>query len=248
MSDPVQLNHVDLKHIFAGLQEQMLAQLKSIRKVVAHAGTMGDEGEECWLKLFQAYLPKRYVAEKAMILDSAGQCSQQEDIVVFDRQYSPFLLHGDHAKYIPAESVYAVFEVKQDLTKEHIIYAGKKVASVRALTRTSAQIYHAAGKHDPKPHFSIIGGILCSESKWSPAFGDPFRDAIGSLQELERLDCGCCLSDGAFECEWETPIPGISVSPSDTALIYFFLRLLSKLQKLGTVPAIDIDAYAKCLL
>ncbi|MEO6755652.1 MAG: hypothetical protein ABIP85_28105 [Chthoniobacteraceae bacterium] len=36
-------------------------------------------------------------------------------------------------------------------------------------------------------------------------------------------------------------------SSSDTALIYFFLRLLAMLQALGTAPAIDSDAYAKQL-
>lgn len=46
--------------------------------------------------------------------------------------------------YIPAESVYAVFEVKQDV-EGHIEYAAKKVESVRKLKRTSISMV-ASGK------------------------------------------------------------------------------------------------------
>ncbi len=248
MDSGVKLNSVSLKEVFGGLQKQMIDKMEADRKTIPHAPTLGDEGESSWLEIFQSYLPKRYQAEKAFVLDADGKLSQQQDIVIFDRQYSPFLLCHKQAHYIPAESVYAVFEVKQDLTRDHIRYAGEKVASVRALHRTSANIYHAAGRHDPKAHFTILGGLLTLESGWSPSFGEPFKSAIESLNEAERLQSGCCLHDGAFECDWTTPLPSISVSPKEVALIYFFLRLLSQLQKLGTVPAIDLDAYATKLL
>lgn len=239
---------ISLKEVFSGVQKQMIEKMESDRKTIPHAPTLGDEGESNWLEIFQNYLPKRYQAEKAFVIDSEGKISQQQDIVIFDRQYSPFLLHHKHAKYVPAESIYAIFEVKQNLTKEHIIYAGEKAASVRVLRRTTTSIYHAAGRHDPKPHFVILAGLLCLESGWSPSFGKPFKSAIASLGEDQRLQLGCCLHAGAFECDWTVPVLAVSVSPKDTALIYFFLRLLAQLQKLGTVPAIDLDAYAKQLL
>ena len=248
MNGSPKLDSISLKDVFSGLQKQMIEKMESDRKTIPHAPTLGDEGESNWLEIFQNYLPRRYQAEKAFVIDSEGKISQQQDIVIFDRQYSPFLLHHKHAKYVPAESIYAIFEVKQNLTKEHIIYAGEKAASVRALRRTSATIYHAAGRHDPKPQFVILAGLLCLESSWSPSFGEPFKAAVASLEENQRLQFGCCLHAGAFECDWAAPAPSISVSPKDTALIYFFLRLLSQLQKLGTVPAIDLNAYAKQLL
>jgi hypothetical protein len=247
MNSSKQPNSVNLKDIFGGLQREMMDKMEAARRTIPHAPTLGDEAEANWLELFQAYLPKRYQAEKAFVLDSQGGLSQQQDIVIFDRQYSPFLLHAKHARYVPAESVYAVFEAKQDLTKDHIRYAGEKAASVRALHRTSSPIVHAGGRHDPKAQFVILAGLLCLESSWSPPFGAAFKDAVSALGEQERLQCGCCLSAGAFECAWNTPIPGISLSPKETALVYFFLRLLVQLQQLGTVPAIDLDAYAKQL-
>ena len=42
------------------------------------------------------------------------------DIIIYDTHFSPLVFELGEQKYIAVESVYAVFEVKQDLTKEHI--------------------------------------------------------------------------------------------------------------------------------
>ena len=63
--------------------------------------------------MLDTYLPKRYQAAKAHVVDSLGNFSQQIDVVVFDRQYSPFIFTYENETIIPAESVYAVFEAKQ---------------------------------------------------------------------------------------------------------------------------------------
>ena len=47
------------------------------------------------------------------MVDSEGAFSQQIDVVIFDRQYTPFIAHFEGQKVIPAESVYGVFEAKQ---------------------------------------------------------------------------------------------------------------------------------------
>jgi hypothetical protein len=46
------------------------------------------------------------------VIDSLGSFSKQIDIVVFDRQYSPFIFNFQGQKTIPAESVCAAFEAK----------------------------------------------------------------------------------------------------------------------------------------
>lgn len=40
--------------------------------------------------------------------------------MIYDRRYSPFLFNQSGAVFIPAESVYAVFEVKQELSRETV--------------------------------------------------------------------------------------------------------------------------------
>ena len=59
-------------------------------------------------------------------MDSAGTFSEQIDVVVFDRQYSPFIFNFEGQVIIPAESVYAVFEAKQAINAEYVAYARRK--------------------------------------------------------------------------------------------------------------------------
>lgn len=240
--------NIDLRDIFLGLQKQMVAKLSTGRRNIAHPGTKGDATELGWIKMLNTYLPKRYQVDKAFVLDADGRFSEQIDIVIFDRQYSPFLFNQDGAIYIPAESVYAVIEVKQDLSKKVIEYAGSKAASVRRLKRTSAAIPHAGGVYPPKQHFEIIAGVLTLGCSWTPALGTKFEAAIAGLSVNQRINLGCALQFGAFEVTYKDDAkPRIQRSGKQDSLIFFFLRLLSRLQQIGTTPALDISEYAKSL-
>ena len=95
---------VDLHKIFMGLQEQMIAALSTNREAIRHPTAKGTATELQWLKMLVNYLPKRYCADNAFVLDSDGNLSEQIDIVVYDRQYSPFLFNQDGTKYVPAEN------------------------------------------------------------------------------------------------------------------------------------------------
>jgi hypothetical protein len=241
----------DLKQAFADLQDQMRMQMESNRRINTHAPTKGDVTEAAWCNWLEKYLPKRYCVSKAFVVDCNGYRSQQLDLVIYDRQYSPFVFEmQNEALYIPAESVYAVFEVKQDLTKERIVYAAEKIKSVRLLNRTNARTRQAGkGDVDPLEYHRIIGGILTLDcNAWKEAFGEPFTEAIRSLESNEEIDLGCVLAKGSFTVSYSPENqPDIQISTPHEALIYFFLKLFDRLQKLGTVPAIEIYKYARVL-
>jgi len=240
---------VDLHSMFKGLQNEMFLRMETVRENVGHAPTMGDEAEAEWIELFQHFLPKRYQADKAFVVDSLGTISEQMDVVIFDRQYSPFMAKLKRANYIPAESVYAVLEAKQDLTSEHIDYAGKKAASVRNLHRTAMPIVHAGGTHQPRKDFTILAGFFCHANGWkTAAFGKPFDGALRAAAPAERLDFGCCLEAGSFFIDWQTGQPAVKTSDKDTALVSFVLGVIAALQRLGTVPALDLNAYLSPML
>src|SRR5271166_6469982 len=129
-----------LPKLLAGLHNDIQQRLATAREALAHSGTKGDASEHVWLELLQNYLPQRYQAATAHVVDSKGMFSEQIDVVVFDRQYSPFIFRYQGQMVIPAESVYAVFEAKQSINAGQVDYAQKKVASVRRLHRTSLPI------------------------------------------------------------------------------------------------------------
>ncbi len=242
------MENPNLKSIFLGLQNQMRAKLSAGREILFHNTTKGDASELNWKEWLQAYIPKRYQVDKAFVVDSENNFSQQLDLVIYDRQYSPFVFNQDGAIYIPAESVYAVFEVKQEFNKENLEYAGDKIKSVRMLKRTSAPIVHAGGKiQEPKPPFRILGGMLTLSSGWADPFGSSFQNCLDKLGVESQVDIGCVLEKASFSVSYADKSPSFELSTEEEALIYFFLKLLVKLQSLGTVPAMDIEAYARAL-
>ena len=237
-------NSTTLNDLFKSLQEQMIAGLNS-SKIIRHPTDKGDNAEVEWISWFNKYLPNRYKAAKATVIDSSGGISEQIDVVLYDSQYSYLACNNNDILYVPAESVYAVFEVKQKLTKEYMEYAGKKAESVRNLYRTSAPIPYANGCYNPKKLHRIISGILTTTSSWANTYGTPFRNCLQKFIENQQVDCGCVLKEGSFFFDYEKSL--LKTSDKNESLVFFFLELLSSLREMGTVPAIDFGAYEQSL-
>ena len=233
-----------LAEILDGLQARLEGGLRGNRSAVTHPGARGEASEEDWLRVLNDHLPRRYQADRAFVIDSRGSCSDQIDVVIYDRQYSPFLYNQTNQRYIPAESVYAVLEVKQDLSRENVLYAGEKAASVRRLHRTSAPVPHVGGVAKPRPLLRIVAGLLTYQSSWTPPFGDAFRSAVAELGTDGQMDVGCALIHGAFEVRYLAAGPAeITIIDDRRSLVQFLMRLLKQLQVLATAPAIDYEAY-----
>lgn len=237
------MSNWSLTQLLAGLHDDIEQRLSIARKSFNHPGTKGSASENVWLQLLQTYLPQRYQAASAHVVDSLGRFSDQIDVVVFDRQYSPFIFKFEGQVIVPAESVYAVFEAKQVINAGQVNYAQDKIQTVRKLTRTSLPIPHAGGTYPPKPLPYILAGLLTFESDWSPPMGQPLLDALGTEAE-RRLDLGCVAAHGTFFCE-ETGC--YVVTPQGKPATAFLLELIARLQTSGTVPMINVRAYAKWL-
>lgn len=261
---------VDLRELFHGLQEQMLASLYVNREFIKHAPSKGDATEQHWIEFLRTYLPDRYRVDKAIVIDSTGNVSDQMDVVIYDAIYTPFIFKQDGFMYIPAESVYAVFEVKQDV-EGNIEYAARKIESVRKLKRTSIGMVASGKTAAARPLTKIIGGILTTTSSYSG--NDTVKAQLKNLKGLQTLDLGCLCDTGSFYVDYNEIEPeGISPTSSiddnrkyirqvyesrevkevkfsdkDVSLFTFFLQLVNYLKFIGTVPAIDINAYLKAI-
>jgi hypothetical protein len=234
-----------LAQLLSGLHDEIERRLAIAREAFAHPDAKGDASERVWLELFQTYLPRRYQAESSHIVDSEGAFSEQIDIVVFDRQYSPFIFKYLGQTIIPAESVYAVFESKQSINAEQIEYAQGKAESVRRLHRTSLPIPHAGGTHPAKTPQHILGGLLTFESDWNPPLGEPLTEALGRGTPKRRLDVGCVAAHGMFSCD---PGGSYMIASKGKPATAFLLELIARLQASATVPMIDVRAYARWLV
>ncbi len=219
-----------------------------------HPTTIGDGSEANWTRMLSSFLPRRYAIGPIFALDAVGGRSEQIDLAIYDQQYSPLWFEIAGKLFVPVESVYAAFEVKQQINKAHLTYAANKVASVRKLHRTSEKIVdfhgvHPGAKPDARP---IMGGILALNAAWKEGLqGEPGRENIQALTGSHHLDLGIALTDAAFDhvplgCN-EMLDPGLAFSRPGTQLIYFAMHLFRRLQATGTALAVDLHVYEKAL-
>jgi hypothetical protein len=232
-----------LPALMMGLHERVAQDLRLSRELIGHSPGMGEASQNVWIKLFENYLPERYRAQSATVVDSNGKFSDQIDVVIYDRQYSPFLLHADGQLVIPVEAVYAVFESKQEMLGHFVRYAQQKVASVRRLYRTSVAVTTISGNFVKKPQ-PILGGYLALEAQYEKSLTGVLVDTLKKEQDDGRLDLGCIAALGTFGCGGAD---STTATLDKHAATSFLLELMSRLQGCGTVPAIDYRSYAKWL-
>lgn len=266
-------NKISIAELFTGLQKQMVAQLNTNREFILHPGSKGDSLEDVWIDWLRKYLPNRYCVDKAVIIDSTGQLSHQIDLVIYDQQYTPFVLTQNGIHYIPAEGVYAIFEVKPDIKGDvkglnYIQYAGEKIESVRRLKRTSVGIINAGQSQDPRALTKIIGGILSSTNTYAHSNNKTIISHLKGLKGLKSIEMGCIVDYGSFYVNYDgeenlenkeyqkrilnyydqREFHDVTFSKPENSLITFFLQLTRYLQQsIGTVAAIDLDAYARAV-
>ena len=232
----------DLDSIFSSINHAMTTDLQIARTTAGHPGDKGDASEGEWVTLFNDYLPQRYRALKCHVIDSQNAVSGQIDVAIVDRQYTPFIWQHKGLKVVPVEAVYAIFEVKQELNKSHIAYAQEKIGSVRKLFKTSLPIPHAGGVYPAKPNITIIGGLLTLSSTYTPFFSDATESALNADVDQGRIDIGCVADSGAYRRHPD--LRYYSHRTSKAPIAGFMLELIAMLQELGTVPMIDLRAYA----
>lgn len=221
---------VNVNKLFAALDEEMLLKLSSRIDEISHPTTKGDESELNWIGLLRKYLPERYKVDSGFVIDYTGTISEQIDVIIYDRHFTPFIFRGENIVFIPAEGVYAVFEIKQNLNKQNYNYAVKKLRSVKLLKRTSAEFTHISGVNK-KELFDIFGGILTKGIKSKSCFKE--IDEKSDLSIVLSLDCGIKIINSKT----------MEVKENKPFLAFFLLKVIEKLQLVGSVPAIEVSKY-----
>ncbi len=265
------MTKIDLTLLFQGLQKQMIAQLNTNREFIVHPGSKGDALENAWIEWLKKYLPNRYSVDKAIVIDSEGNTSDQIDIVIYDNWFTPFIFSQNGFHYIPAEGVYAVFEVKPDLqgnvgSKSYIEYAADKIESIRKLKRTTTNMINSGRTIPARPLTKIIGGILTSTNSFKN--NDTIENHIKKQNNLKSIDIGCVADSFSFYVDYlgkedenesdfnkryfdfynNRQFNKIIFSNKENSLVSFFLQLSRYLQQaIGTVPAIDLNKYSKAI-
>ena len=159
----------------------------------------------------QQVLPRGIAVGSGCVIDSYGNCSRQQDVVLYERDICPVFSINDtpQSTYYPCEGVMAVIEIKSSISGAELRDSFEKIASVRRLRRYevySTGIGEASPQHrryegtqmanmvrfsDPKEMDQrglnqIFGAILTERLRISP---ETFRNQFVELVRLFGDEC-----------------------------------------------------------
>jgi hypothetical protein len=129
---------------FRNISESLLADSKKAGGT-GHAVTTGLLREKIINEFLLPHLPSDLSIKSGIIIDSSGQKSKQQDIIIVDNRF-PIIDVGDSTQaIILAESVLATIEVKSKLNKTQLINSLRSITKTKSLIRKGEQEYVKAG-------------------------------------------------------------------------------------------------------
>jgi hypothetical protein len=235
-----------LRGALIDVEEQFCQDLRTRARSITHDGTLGDAVEDAWIALLGDYLPARYRVAKAFAIDHEGRTTDQLDCLIYDAHFTPALFGKDRHLYVPAEAVYATFEIKPTVNATYLKAAAKKGASLRALARTSAPIPWANGVNPARKPFPILTGLLALEASWKDGLGSAFEQQLQRWTGTNEIDM--VLTGTAGFCDRFTGEKRPTIASGPGSLIRGLFRLLMALRHKASVVAVDWNAYEAVLL
>lgn len=252
--------------IIKSAARKMLIDFEDTRGIT-HNPTKGRAREYFVVESFlKPYLPTRYSIGSGIIIDAKRKDSRQQDLVIYDRFYSPVLLDVESDKIFFPESVFVTIEVKSSLGSSELRDIVQKSASVWELSKTPApQIVLSPGSLLPSQHPPTLCAGICFES--SLAIEDMparIREARSSIELGHALSLVCVLRDkngkaGVILNVSQENLGVIQLIPSDStrlavvecdtagdALLYSYLMIMEHLKFSGAItPGPNLVHYAE---
>ena len=222
---------MNLNEIFQSIAINMLTEFEHTQTQIKHMGERGSEREAVLKSFLSKYLPTRYGISSGEIIDTEGGISHQCDLIIYDHFNSPLLLAGENIRIFPAESVFAVIEVKSVLSAKEIDDCITKIKHLKNLKRENGP---------------IPGVIFAYKSGWKKdsiqRTATEFQKQYRQCQGHQFVDLICILSHGIIVLD--TVYDGFSSINNDisercmltnfelniSVLLYFFNHLLLLLE------------------
>lgn len=206
-----------LNRFFRSVYNKLEADALLFNRRLPHEGLKGSENEKALADVLRDFLPTTYgVESNVLIIDRNGISSRQCDIVIYDNVQFPRYFR----KVYPIEIVYAVIEVKTQLTKQQVDYAKENETALRKLdfsplltpywqTRTeNEKIRHASPVHcifgyrSSTDDFGTFSGWFSDlPTKTNSGDNKPGQFIMNPFIAC-ALDKGVIFSDGGMVSRW----------------------------------------------
>lgn len=146
---------------------------ENTRKLI-HPGEFGGLRESLVRDLLKNFLPEAYGVSHGFVVAPGGEVSNQCDVVIYSRQFTPIIHTAEQQRFFPVESVVAVGEVKSVADSSVLRDALTKLVRVKEMR---SQLKNAATAWST---FKDVGS-------YQPH--DLLLDQIGTFIIAEHISC-----------------------------------------------------------
>lgn len=150
----------------ATFQEDSTSLFKNEHNKLIHPGEYGMYRERCFCALLDSVLTRDCALSDGFIFSARDNRSTQCDILVKNAMSMPLIDNGI-AKFHPVEDIYAVIEMKSNLTKDELAITLQKLARVKMIgnDRTTRREIWETNPHayDAIPTFLVCNRLLVSD-------------------------------------------------------------------------------------
>lgn len=230
---------MDIKEIFLGIANKLLADFDQIQAQIDHAGERGRQRERAIATFLAKYLPKRYSLGTGHVIDSRGNVSKQCDIVIYDALNCPLLLAEEGYQLFPVEAVFGIVEVKSVFDAGTIAKSVQNIQSAKQLQRdepVAGAVFAYRSRYKVEPRIEVAADALRRENN--------------SIPPRERVDLVCILTDGVLfnykgEPDWGEEGSGLIVCLDATpSILLLFLYWLIEILKERRSSMPNLIGYA----
>lgn len=142
-------------NIFNAIKRELEAKYE-LSSTIHHKGEKGRQREDGLANFLKTFLPQKYgVATGELISCESGCPSPQCDIIIYDNLNIPVIGRDEAVQRVPIEGVYAIIEVKSNITKESLNDTARKIAQIRKMPRHNMDTQR--NPDDEGPLFVLFG-------------------------------------------------------------------------------------------
>lgn len=226
---------------------------------LADSLSKGELREDEVINAFRPHIAKRYDLARGIVVNSSGQQSDPQDLVIHDSTAIPALFGDGPNRIFPVESVVGVIQIKSRATKATIAQAVKNVASAKRLLPAEMRygLPHGGtsqpGTWGTAASF-FAGALFLSSSTPISKLLDAFADVNFSVEPRQRCDAMSVVNKASavwgdpqrgsgmhFTFRAEDAAAPMSFEAGDDSLLFFYLSLVEHLRNWISPPINWLD-------
>jgi len=249
---------IKLEAVFHGIKEKMLIDFKEISSQITHRGSKGKMREiEIIKEYLSKYLPGNIGISNGEIIATNDFVSSECDIVLYEKNSTPYLIHKDGYQVFPIECIYGVIEIKSLLDSKQLQDSIHKIKELKKMPKAAYEpqkgpVIKETTLYGKKwNYFPTIGMIISYDSIELETLKETYLTEVKDLPLEQYVDSIWILNKGMIiHHNQNTGIIELSPNPdtkpkmikSDNPLLLLTIHL-QNLMWSGWLPRFKIVEY-----